>query len=78
MQAPIKIRFTKKCARCGLRYPRKVVACTHCTNLSNKEVEKLQERYDSYHEGNANFGRLLLYIAALLILIMIVGNLSRT
>ena len=72
MQVPIKIKFTKKCPRCGLRYPQKEAACTHCTNLSDWEVKELQEKYGSYHEGNANLGRLFLYIATVLIVVMVV------
>lgn len=76
MQVPIKIKFTKKCLRCGLRYPRKETACTHCTNLSDREVQALQEEYESYHEGHQNLGRLFLYIAIVLIALMLVAILS--
>jgi hypothetical protein len=72
MQLPIRIRLTRKCKRCGLRYPRNVTACTHCVRLSDSEVEDLKKTYAAYHVGNASLGRLFFFIAAVVIIIMII------
>jgi ribosomal protein L37E len=72
MQLPIKIKLTKKCKRCGLRYPAKEESCTHCTGLSDKEVEVLKEQYQNERAGNANLGWLFLFITALIVVAMIV------
>lgn len=65
------IKFRKKCRRCGLRYPRSEQSCPHCEHLSDDEVEQLKLEFEAEKEGNANLGRLFLYIAALLLLLMI-------
>ena len=72
MQVPIKIKFTRKCKRCGLRYPRGEQACSHCTGLSEGEVQALKEKYENEHAGNANLGRLFLYIAGLMVVGMLI------
>jgi len=76
MQVPIKIKFTKKCQRCGLRYPKKEAVCSHCDGLSNQEVQDLKARYENERAGNANLGRLFLYIAALLLVGMLIVALN--
>jgi len=76
VRVPIKVKFTTKCPRCGLRYPRKELVCTHCSGLSDREVEELKEKYASYHEGNANLGRLFMYIAAVVFFGMLVASLA--
>ena len=66
MYLPIRIKRTRKCRRCGLRFPAKEPQCVHCAELSDREVEGLKVRYKRGHVGNANLGRLFLYIAALI------------
>lgn len=66
MQLPIKTTPLGKCDRCGLMYPKKEAACTHCADLTDREVIALQEKYESYTEGNANLGLLLVFFAAVL------------
>ena len=68
--------MTKKCKRCGLRYPQKESVCTHCTGLSEQDVQELMARYKNEQKGNANLGRLLLYIAALILIGMIILSLD--
>jgi len=63
---PPRIVITKKCPRCTLRYPRREKACTHCTNLTDNEVEALKAKYKEEHKGNANLGRLFFYLAILI------------
>ena len=75
MQVPIRIRFSKKCDRCGLRYPEKETSCTHCAGLSDKEVEELRTRHEDEHAGNANLGRLFFYIAALIVVGLLIAGL---
>jgi hypothetical protein len=65
------IKFRKKCRRCGLYYPRREQSCPHCEHLSDDEVEQLKLEFEAEKEGNANLGKLFLYIAALILLLMI-------
>lgn len=78
MRVPIQIKFTRKCPRCGLRYPRKAPQCTHCSNLSDQQVKVLQQRYASYRAGDASLGRFFFYLAAVLIVIMVIASLRGT
>jgi hypothetical protein len=65
------VKMTIKCARCGLRYPKNETVCTHCSDLSNQEVENLKTRYDNEHYGNARLGRLFISISILLLVGML-------
>ena len=76
MQVPIRISLTKKCKRCGLRYPQKESICVHCTGLSEQKAHKLKERYKNEQQGNANLGRLFLYIAMLILVGMLIFSLE--
>ena len=53
MLAPPPIRFSKKCKRCGLRYPRKDKQCLHCGNLTDTEIKEmlLQKNNDTIVES---------------------------
>ena len=66
MFIPIKIVITKKCPRCNLRYPEKENQCTHCSNLTEQEVEELKIRYKEEQRGNANLGGLFLFFGVLI------------
>ncbi len=68
---PLKIKLTKKCQRCGLRYPRKEKECSHCKNLTDREVENLRAKMEEEHESNKNMGRLFMYISLLLLAFMV-------
>lgn len=72
MQVPIKIRFSRKCGRCGLRYPEREPACIHCANLSDREVEALKQEIREQHASNTNLGKLFYYICALLVIGIII------
>lgn len=76
MQVPIEIKLTKKCGRCGLRYPNEEINCTHCTGLSDQEVEVLRKRCNDEHPANVNLGRLFLYIAVLILVGMLIASLN--
>ena len=66
MFIPIRIVITKKCPRCQLRYPRREMQCTHCSNFTDHEVEELKLRYKEEHKGNANLGKLFIFFAVLI------------
>lgn len=72
MFAPPPIRFSKKCKRCGLRYPRKEVQCVHCTNLTDVEVEELLQQKKKEHKTSAGIGKLFFYIAILLFIGLVI------
>ena len=76
MFAPPPIRFSKKCKRCGLRYPRKEVQCVHCSNLTDVEVEKLLQQKKKEHKTSASIGKLFFYIAILLFIGLVVIAIS--
>jgi hypothetical protein len=76
VQVPIKIKLTKKCKRCGLRYPAKEESCTHCTGLSDTEVEDLKARYQNERAGNANLGWLFLFVAACAVAAMLIATIK--
>jgi hypothetical protein len=72
MQVPIRIKFTRKCQRCGLRYAKGDTVCPHCSGLTDQQVVEIRARQEREHAGNANLGRLFLYIAGLLIVGMLI------
>ena len=72
MQVPIRIKFTSKCQRCGLRYPKNDTACPHCSGLTDQQVLDVKVRHEREHARNANLGRLFLYIVGLLIVGMLI------
>jgi len=72
LQVPISIRFSKKCPRCGLHYPKKEKECRHCKDLSNREVDDLKIKTEEEHEGNANLGKVFTILAIILFVAMIV------
>ena len=72
MFIPPRIVITKKCRRCGLRYRWREKQCTHCSNLTDNEVNELKLRYKEEHKGNANLGRLFIYFAILIAVAMAV------
>ena len=76
MQVPIRIKFTSKCQRCGLRYPRNDTACPHCSGLTDQQVLHFKAKREREHRGNANLGRLFLYIAGLLVVGMLIALLN--
>ena len=72
MFIPPRIVITKKCPRCALRYRWREKQCTHCSNLTDNEVNELKLRYKEEHKGNANLGRLFIYFAILIAVAMAV------
>jgi hypothetical protein len=58
-----------------LRYPAKEDSCSHCTGLTDKEVEELKDQYQNERAGNANLGVLFLFVAALIAVAMVIASL---
>lgn len=77
MQLPIKIRRTRQCPRCGLDFLVSEPACPHCSGLSDAEVEKLKQQYAAEGPAEKNLGWLFIYIAALILVAMLIFGLSR-
>jgi len=77
MRFPLRISFTRKCRRCGLRYPEQETVCPHCNGLTDEQVRKIRLRHQNEQVGVANLGRLLLYIAGLLVVVMVIVLLNR-
>lgn len=74
MYAPPPIRFSNKCKRCGLRYPRKAGVCVHCSNLTDQQMQEMLLEKRSAHKNTANIGKLLLYITAIIIVAMVLAS----
>lgn len=77
MQLPINIRRTRQCPRCGLDYPVNAPACIHCSNLTDRQVEELRQRYAEEGRSEKNLGMLFIYIAILIIIGMLIYVLTR-
>lgn len=50
--------------------------CSHCKDLTDREVENLMAQYEEEQKGNANLGRLFIYIAILILLGLAIINKS--
>ena len=68
---PPPIKLTNKCKRCGLLYPKGDNHCSHCYELTDKEVIDLKNNVIKEHNGNKELGKLLLFFATIIILSMI-------
>lgn len=76
MRVPLRIRLTKKCRRCGLRYPEKETVCPHCDGLSDDQVRRIRLRHQHQLADNSNIGRLLLYVAGLILVVIVILSLN--
>ena len=72
MRLPISIRSSSKCKRCGMRYPEHEAVCPHCDGLSDEQLRRIRLRHQNDLAGNSNLGRLLFYIAGLLLVVMVI------
>lgn len=70
---PVSIRRSRRCERCGLRFPRKEAQCPHCADLSDPEVLDLKEGMQEEQQGHANLGKLFYFIAALVAAALVVA-----
>lgn len=63
---------TKKCQRCGLRYPKVEVQCTHCSELTDgSALDELLMKKSSESYGNQNLGLLFLLLGGALAFVLI-------
>ena len=62
---------TRKCERCGLRYPVDQDACPHCTGLSESQLDALKARIARRHVANGRLGRGFLLGAVAIVLVML-------
>ena len=76
MFAPPPIRFSNKCSRCGLRYPKKSGKCAHCDDLSDAQMEEMLLQKRQAHKNTANIGKLFLYITALFIIDLVILSIT--
>ncbi len=58
---------TRKCQRCGLRYPKEAEKCTHCGELGERELNQLRQTIDEHRQSNRRLG-LIFVVAAVLLL----------
>jgi len=66
MFIPQRIKITKKCKRCQLRYYWKEKFCTHCKDLTDFEVELLKRKFKGEQAGNAHLGRWFIFAAIMI------------
>lgn len=74
MFIPPLIRPSRKCPRCGLRYPARKKNCSHCTGLNDRELERLYERREREHQAHQGLSMQMLILAAVLLVIMLVAT----
>lgn len=67
---PPPLRLSKKCQRCGLRYPFSAEQCIHCADLSDSEVDDLKIRIKQQDRAHKNLGILFFYLASLIFIAM--------
>jgi hypothetical protein len=68
---PPSLRQSKKCQRCGLRYPLKAEQCVHCKDLSERQVAELKIKVEMQQRAYKNLGKLFFYIAVLIFVAML-------
>lgn len=74
---PPPIRQSRKCERCELQYDIEEQECPHCHNLTDAEVVLLKEKMENEAEGNSSLGSIFLFIAAVIIIVMLVEVLMK-
>jgi len=59
-----------------MRYPEKEPVCPHCDGLTDQQLRRIRLRHNNQLAGNANLGRLFLYIAGLFVVGMVIFYLN--
>jgi len=75
---PVKIRKSRKCNRCTMRYKVVFNECPHCKDIP--DGSKLEEHIQKYHDrlrANGKVGMIFLGVSALLTSVFIVFVLAR-
>ncbi|QDP01052.1 hypothetical protein [Thalassotalea sp. PS06] len=67
----IPIRKTRKCSRCGLKYPAKDEVCKHCKGLNETQIKALQEHHQQSMKSNRKLAGLFGFITIALLLLMV-------
>lgn len=67
-----RIKPSKKCRRCALRYPAEAERCPHCTDLDEAELAELKIHIERRHRANAGLGRVFFYISGILVAAIVV------
>jgi len=71
----MKALFTKRCQRCGLHYPARLTTCPHCAGLSDEQLKHIRAKHRA-GGGYAYLGRLVIYIAGLILTIIVIYKLD--
>lgn len=82
MLGPSFLRFahskpTRRCERCGLRYPEDKQECPHCAHLDGHALQLLLRKRKQESEAIARMGRFMFALAAALIVIFAVYGLYK-
>lgn len=65
------IRKTRKCSRCGLKYPAKDEFCKHCKDLNEVQIKALQKQHQQSLKSNRKLGVLFGFITIAILLLMV-------
>jgi len=60
-----------------LRYAEQEPVCPHCDGLTDQQVRRIKLRHKNTLVGDANIGRLFLYIAGLIVVGMVIFLLNK-
>ena len=60
-----------------MRYPGNEPVCPHCDGLDDGQLRKIRLRHKKEFAENANTGRLMFYIAGLVVVVMVIYFLKR-
>ena len=60
-----------KCDRCGLYYPIDVYPCSFCGELTDIELVSLKRQIELEHQNNAELGRVFIYLAISVVVVML-------
>lgn len=73
---PIKRPNLVTCSRCGLQYPQEEAECSHCSKLSDREVEVLKQRKNEQDHAHFQLGKTFLMIAGIAAVLLVLMMLS--
>ncbi len=62
----VRRKNQKKCTRCGLYTAKDTEKCSHCGDLDPFEFAKFTELRKQYRKSNRNLGKLFLFLAILI------------
>ena len=66
---------TKKCTRCGMRYSKDASSCPHCRGLDDDQLMMLKARQRQRASKHDGFDKLMMFVVALIIVVMIIVSL---